>query len=166
MIIRPTTAADLDRVLAWAAEGPVSWVAADRYRAETAARRHRPEWTWIAEDEAGRVVARAVWWGRTGSERPAVLDCVSVAESVADPVAVAAGLLDAAHAAFGTLPACQIKLATGWADDPRAVAAVAWRRQAAYAAGLTHEVRRLQYEWTPADGVPESSGRLVFRPEP
>jgi RimJ/RimL family protein N-acetyltransferase len=24
----------------------------------------------------------------------------------------------------------------------------------------------LQYEWSPADGVPESSGRLVFRPEP
>lgn len=102
MIIRPTTAADLDRVLAWAAEGPVSWVAADMYRTEAAARRYRPEWTWIAEDEAGRVVARAVWWGRTGSERPAVLDCVSVAASVADPVAVAADLDNAPMAAaFG-----------------------------------------------------------------
>lgn len=159
-------AADLDRVLAWTVEAPVSWVAADMYRADAAEQRHRPEWTWIAEDEAGRVLARAVWWGRTDSERPAVLDCLSVAESVVDPVAVAAGLLDAAHAAFGTLPMYQIKLATGWADDPRVVAAVVWRREAAYAAGLTHEVQRLQYEWSPADVVPRSSGRLVFRPEP
>jgi RimJ/RimL family protein N-acetyltransferase len=166
MIARPATAADLDRVLAWTVEAPVSWVAADMYRAEATEQRHRPQWTWITEDEAGRVSARAVWWGRTDSERPAVLDCLSVAESVVDPVAVAAGLLDTAHAAFGTLPMYQIKLATGWADDPRAVAAVAWRREAAYAAGLTHEVQRLQYEWSPADGIPASSGRLVFRPEP
>jgi RimJ/RimL family protein N-acetyltransferase len=164
--IRPTTAADLDCVLAWTVEAPVSWVDPDMYRAEAAERRHRPEWTWIAEDDAGRVVARAVWWGRTDSERPAALDCVSVAESVEDPVAVVAGVLDAAHAVFGTLPLYQIKLANGWADDPRAAAAVGWRREAAHAAGLTHEVQRLQYEWHPADGMPASSGRLVFRPEP
>jgi hypothetical protein len=59
-----------------------------------------------------------------------------------------------------------IKLANGWADDPRAAAAVAWRREAAHAAGLTDEVQRLQYEWHPADGMPASCGRLVFRPEP
>jgi RimJ/RimL family protein N-acetyltransferase len=47
----------------------------------------------------------------------------------------------------------------------RRAAAVAWRREAAYAAGLTHEVQRLQYEWSPADGIPASSGRLVFRPD-
>ncbi len=153
-------------MLAWTVEAPVSWVDADMYRSEAAERRHRPEWTWIAEDDAGRVVARAVWWGRNDSDLPAVLDCLSVAESVADPVAVAADLLDTAHAAFGTLPMYQIKLATRWADDPRTAAAVLWRREAAYAAGLTHEVQRLQYEWRPADGVPTSSGRLVFSPEP
>jgi RimJ/RimL family protein N-acetyltransferase len=166
MIFRAATAADLDRVLAWTVEAPVSWVTADMYHAEAAERRHRPEWTWIAEDADGRMLARAIWWGRTGSERPAVLDCLSVAGTVADPEAVAAGLLTAAHAAFGALPLYQIKLATEWADDPRAVAAVAWRRKAAYAAGLTHDVQRLQYEWSPADGVPAPSGRLVFRPEP
>ncbi|MFI5893692.1 GNAT family N-acetyltransferase [Actinoplanes sp. NPDC051513] len=166
MIVRATTAADLDRVLAWTVEAPVSWVAADTYHAEAAERRYRPEWTWIAEDEAGRLLARAVWWGRTDSERPAVLDCLSVAESVVDPVPVAADLLDTAHSAFGILPLYQVKLAMGWADDPRAAAAVAWRREAAHAAGLTHEVQRLQYEWSPADGVPAPSGRLVFKPEP
>src|SRR5918998_4123132 len=108
MIIRPTTEDDLDRVLAWTVEDPVSWVAGDTYRAEAAERRHRPEWTWIAEDEDGRMLARAVWWGRTDSERPAVLDCLSVAESVVDPVPVAVAVLDAARMAFGTLPMYQI----------------------------------------------------------
>jgi hypothetical protein len=59
MRIRPTTAADLDRVLACPLAEPVGLVPPDRYREELARHQYRPEWTWIAED-AGRVLARAI----------------------------------------------------------------------------------------------------------
>ncbi|WP_242438788.1 GNAT family N-acetyltransferase [Streptomyces sp. CB00455] len=40
---------------------------------------------------------------------------------------------------------------------------VAWRREAAHRAGLTREIERLRYEWTPAAGTAPPTGRLVFR---
>ena len=80
MRIRPTTAADLDRVLACPATEPVGLVPADRYRAELARHQYRPEWTWIAED-GGRILARAIWWGFGDSACPLTLDCVYAGES-------------------------------------------------------------------------------------
>ncbi|WP_406311780.1 GNAT family N-acetyltransferase [Streptosporangium sp. NBC_01639] len=166
MLFRPTTEADLDRVVACTVDEPISWIPADRYLAELAERMYRPEWTWIAED-GDRVVARALWWGQSGSEHPVALDCLYVDASVSDQVAVAAGLLTAGLRAFRaqgarTPPLYNLTLSNGWRADAAVSAALAWRRQAALAAGLTEEVERLRFEWTPDLGVPASSGRLTF----
>ena len=76
MLIRPTTEADLDQILAWPVTEPAGVVPAGRYREELDRHQYRPEWTWVAEDE-GRVLARAIWWGFADAAYPLVLDCVS-----------------------------------------------------------------------------------------
>lgn len=166
MRFRPATAdpADLDRAVAYPADGPVPALTAERIREELAGNRFRPEWIWFAEDEDGEVLARALWWGRADSEQPIALDCLQVRASVADPAALAAGLLAAGHAAFGGLPLYNLSLPRDWRTDPALADAVAWRQKAAYESGLTTEIERLRYEWTPAAGSPaEPTGRLVFR---
>ena len=166
MLFRPTTEADLDRVVACTVEEPISWIPADRYLAELAEGMYRPQWTWIAED-GERVLARALWWGQSDSEHPIALDCLYVDASVPDRAAVAAELLTAGLREFGEqgarkLPLYNLTLPNGWRADPAVSAALAWRREAALAAGLTDEVERLRFEWTPDLGVPASGGRLVF----
>ena len=104
MLIRPTTDADLDRILAWPVTEPVGVVPADRYRDEAARHQYRPEWTWIAEDE-GRILARAIWWGFGDAATPLVLDCVSASASLppgggAGRAAVAARLIAAGQQAL------------------------------------------------------------------
>lgn len=69
MLFRPTTEADLARVVAVTVDEPVGWIDADRYQDELRQGMYRPEWTWIAEDD-GRVVARALWWGADGQRSP------------------------------------------------------------------------------------------------
>ncbi|MEU9298974.1 GNAT family N-acetyltransferase [Streptomyces sp. NPDC048269] len=165
MFFRAATAdpTDLDRAVAYPADGPVPALTAEKIREELAAGQFRPEWTWFAEDEDGEVLARALWWGRADSERPIALDCLQVRASVADPAAVAAGLLAAGHAAFGALPLYNLSLPRGWRTDPALTEAVSWRQEAAYKTGLTNEIERLRYEWTPAAGTAGPTGRLVFR---
>ncbi|WP_328926658.1 GNAT family N-acetyltransferase [Streptomyces sp. NBC_00190] len=165
MFFRAATAdpADLDRAVAYPADGPVPALTAEKIREELAAGQFRPEWIWFAEDEDGEVLARALWWGRADSERPIALDCLQVRACVTDPAAVAAGLLAAGHAAFGGLPLYNLSLPRGWRTDPALAEAVAWRREAAYKAGLTSTIERLRYEWTPAAGTAGPTGRLVFR---
>jgi GNAT superfamily N-acetyltransferase len=168
--IRPTTAADLDRVLACPVTEPVGLVPADRYRAELARHQYRPEWTWIAED-SGRILARAIWWGFGDSACPLTLDCVYAGESVTGRAALAADLIAAGQHALrppggGIAPRYEITLPTGWRSAPDVVAAFGWRRDAAARAGLTGELERIRFEWTPDAGLPRSSGRLAFGPEP
>ncbi|MDG6107373.1 GNAT family N-acetyltransferase [Dactylosporangium aurantiacum] len=163
--------ADLDRVLALTSVEPVWSLPADRYRAEAAAGQYRSEWTWIAEDDGGRVLARALWWGQRDSTFPLALDCLLTADEVpaAERAALAAALLDAGHAAIQAPhpPLYNLMgLPRSWRTDPAVAAGVAWRREAAHRAGLTSEVERLQYEWTPAAGLPAAPSRLVFTPEP
>ncbi|MFI7352924.1 GNAT family N-acetyltransferase [Streptomyces avidinii] len=165
MLFRAVTAdpADLNRAVAHPADGPVPALTAERIREELAGNRIRPEWIWLAEAGDGRILARALWWGRADSERPVALDCLQVGAGVADPAALAAGLLEAGHAAFGKRPGYNLSLPRGWRDEPGLAAAVAWRRAAAAEAGLTREIERLRYEWTPDAGTAEPTGRLVFR---
>ncbi|WP_371502459.1 GNAT family N-acetyltransferase [Kitasatospora sp. NBC_00374] len=154
---------DLDRAVAYLADGPVPALTAERIREELAENRMRSEWVWFAEDDDGEILARALWWGRTDSERPIALDCLQVRAGVTDPAALAADLLAAGHAEFGNLPGYNISLPRGWRAEPDLAEAVAWRRQAADKAGLTREIERLRYEWTPQAGVAGPTGRLVFR---
>jgi GNAT superfamily N-acetyltransferase len=168
--IRPTTAADLDRVLACPATEPAGLIPADRYRDELARHQYRPEWTWIAED-AGRILAHAIWWGFGDSAYPLALDCVSADESLSDRATLAAELIAAGQHALrppgGEIsPRYEITLPVGWRSDPAVVAAVAWRRDAAGRAGLTGELERIRFEWTTDAGLPRPSGRLALRPEP
>ena len=176
MLIRPTTEADLDQILAWPVTEPVGVVPADRYREELDRHQYRPEWTWVAEDE-GRVLARAIWWGFGGAAYPLALDCVSADGSLpaggpaSGRTVVAARLIAAGQQALrrpgpSVAPGFEINLPAGWRSDPAVAAAFAWRHDAAALAGLTDELERIRFEWTPDAGLPRSSGRLVFRPEP
>ncbi|MFE2724263.1 GNAT family N-acetyltransferase [Kitasatospora sp. NPDC059327] len=153
----------LDRALAYPADGPVPALTAEKIREELAENRMRPEWIWFAQDEDGGILARALWWGRADSERPIALDCLQVRAGVADPAAVATALLEAGHTAFGNRPGYNLSLPRGWRDEPELAEAVAWRRRAGERAGLTREIERLRYEWTPEGGTAEPTGRLVFR---
>ncbi|MFF7634766.1 GNAT family N-acetyltransferase [Kitasatospora sp. NPDC008050] len=171
MRFRPTTETDLALVLDWDVAEPVAWITADRHREESAGRRLRPEWTWIAEED-GRVLGRALWWGRSDSGHPIVLDCLSVHPSVTDRAALAAELLATAHKAFAeqgftAVPEYNIMLSQeGPHDKDARAAAVAWREDAARRAGLTEQIERLRFEWTPEAGTPGPSDRLVFTVEP
>ncbi|MEU5304320.1 hypothetical protein ACH4YO_31725 [Streptomyces noursei] len=60
MLFRPTTGAEVDRVAAVTVPEPVGWIGADRYRDEFGKGMYRPEWTWLAEDDDGRLLARAL----------------------------------------------------------------------------------------------------------
>ncbi|MFK0046024.1 GNAT family N-acetyltransferase [Streptomyces sp. NPDC090741] len=167
MLLRPTTPADLDRVTAVTVTEPVGWIPADRYLDELRENMYRPEWTWIAEDDAGRIVARALWWGQASSEHPVALDCLYVDPSVTDRVAVGAELIRSGLRAFTEqgapkLPLYNLTLPQGWREAPAVVAAAGWRGDAARAAGLTDAVERLRLEWSPDAGVPAPSGRLTF----
>ncbi|WP_328540469.1 GNAT family N-acetyltransferase [Streptomyces sp. NBC_00344] len=165
MLFRPTTDADRDRVVAVTVDEPISWIPADRYLDELGQGMYRPEWTWIAED-GDRVVARALWWGQPASEYPIALDCLHVDAAVDDRTMVAAGLLTASLKAFAEqgapkLPLYNVTLPNGWREEASVTDALAWRRDAAVAAGLTDEVERLRLEWTPDAGLPTGGG-LTF----
>ena len=163
MLIRPATPAEMADPPEFTVSDPVGALDADRLRDEAAGGRMRPEWTWFAAD-GSRIVGRAVWWGRADSERPLALDCLHVVPEVPDRAALAAQILSRGQAEFGATPQYDLVLRTGWRDDPDIVAAVAWRADAARAAGLTDVNERLQYAWTPVAGVPAPSDRLVFHP--
>lgn len=140
---------DVEQATTVVGREPVAFVGAQRYRAELGRGTFRPEWTWVAE-ESGRVVARAVWWGRPEGAQPLVLDCLWVAESVAERSNVAGRLLSAAHRSFqqqhGAVPEVfRMTLPNDWHGDSASRTAVAWRRDAAAAVGFTHEVERLQF---------------------
>ncbi|MER6572235.1 GNAT family N-acetyltransferase [Streptomyces sp. NPDC001093] len=172
MLFRPTTRAEVDRVASVTVPEPVGWIDADRYRDEFGKGMYRPEWTWVAEDDDGRLRARALWWGRADSAHPVALDCLSVDAAVGDRAQVATRLLTTALRAFGAAggapkaPLYNLTLPVGWRDDPRAADAVAWRRAAARAAGLGHEVERLRLEWTVGDVLPSGGNRLTFASAP
>jgi len=163
VLIRHATPAEMDDLAGFTVDDPVGSVDAERFREEVAAGRMRPEWAWFAAD-GSRIVARALWWGRADSVDPLALDCLHVLAEVPDRAALGAGLLSRGHAEFGAAPQFELGLRAGWREDPAIAVAVAWRADAARAAGLTEAVERLQYEWTPAAGVPGPSGRLVFGP--
>jgi hypothetical protein len=170
MIFRPSVEADLDRILACQVDALVDRVTAEHYRAGLDNRTYRPEHTWIAED-SGRLVARAVWWASPDSDLPMALDSIFVHDSVSDHVGVTSELLTAAHEAFtarGAIepPAYHIFLRVNWRDEPTVAAAISWRREAVGNAGLVDELERLRYEWTAEAGLPVSSRRLTFAPEP
>lgn len=175
MRFHPSDASDLEHVLPLIVADPAcARMNAELYQARLAAREYRPEWTWLAlPDGSGEPLALAFWWAGPDEDRPDSLDGIFCHPSVpwGERAELAAGLLAAAHAAYGAggspkLPEYHFFLPAGWRDQPAAVAALDWRRDAARRAGLGVALDRVRFTWTPADGVPEPSGRLRFDPEP
>lgn len=139
----------------------------DQVREDFAARLMRPEWSWVLEEQ-GRLVGRALWWGR-GHTTPSALDALDVLPDVANAPAAAVTMLHGGHADFARIgeavpPPHTVRLPAGWRQDAAAVRAAAWRSQACSDAGLTSSLERRQYAWTAACGVPAGSTRVVFRP--
>ncbi|THA23891.1 GNAT family N-acetyltransferase [Streptomyces sp. RKND-216] len=118
---------------------------------------YRPDWTWVALRD-GVVVARAALWGAPGDDEPKVLDWFDFAP----------GEREAGVRLLRAMPhrEYEIMLPPGWRDDPAVRAAAEERIDAAREAGYRPLVERFRYLWTPACGLPERPGRLVFRPEP
>ncbi|MBP2471366.1 RimJ/RimL family protein N-acetyltransferase [Crossiella equi] len=117
---------------------------------------YRPEWTWVAE-RGGVVVARAVWWGGAEDAEPRLLDWFDFTDA------------EAAVELLRTAPLrgeFELRLPPGWRQDPVARAAGEARIAVAERAGMRVLVERFRYRWTPACGLPERPGRLVFRPTP
>jgi ribosomal protein S18 acetylase RimI-like enzyme len=165
-VFRPINEDDLDLVTLCDRNDPVSVIDAVRFRHELAEHKYRLPWSWILEAN-GRLLARALWWGPSGSQFPVALDCLWVEASDEHPEAAAAGLLNAGHAALlaagtPTLPDFNIDVATNWRADPAAVTAITWRSAAAAAAGLTERIERLRFEWTVGTPKPDRSTRLTF----
>lgn len=177
MIFRPAHAADLDRVISLLTPDPASALTADRFRMRLQAREYRAEWTWIAETAGeggtdGLPAAAAIWWGPPGEGWPSALDGLLVADSRSPDgrVELATGLLVAAHRAFTDVgldkpPEYHVFVPADWHDRPDATASVAWRREAARRAGLSVELERLRFVWTPRSGLPARAGRLTFKAE-
>lgn len=165
MLFRSTVEADLDTLLGCVVDESISWAHPDRLLSNLEDGQYRHDRIWVAEQD-GRILARAVWWGFSHSDKPMALDCVYVHPSVADREALAADLLEAAHEAFGDRPAYHVFLQNGWRDEPKAGASIAWRRAAVARAGLTQELERLRYEWTPLAPLPAPSARVRFSAEP
>ncbi len=181
MIFRPATDPDLAGVMPLLVPDPASPLTAGHYQNRSGSHEYRPEWTWIAQEDADAPptappTAAAVFWGDPRAAFPAALDGLFLPETGArrgraGKVGLAADLLTAAQRAFAAAGADQpppfhIFLPADWHDRPDVAAALAWREEAARQAGLTERLERLQYTWTPAAGLREPSGRLSFRGEP
>lgn len=155
---------ELDLVTGCRPWEPLTFVDTDRYRREAGLRQYRPEWSWVHEQD-GRVLARALWWGRPEHRAPVSLDCLWAAPEVGDPAALVGALLrSAADAGLDQVPEAILDLAGDWRDDPAAVRAVEWRQRAAAAIGLTHGTERVSLEWSTAAPLPARSTRLRFHP--
>lgn len=166
--IRVATPADLAGLAELDRASDLPSVGAEQLAIETAAGRTRPEWSWLAEDDDGRLIGRALWWGHADGQRPVALDALDVVGPARDRVSVATWLLREGHRAVhdggsGPLPEYLLKLPTDWAARPDVRAAVDWRIEAAERAGLSERNERLQMEWR-AGSVEPGPAVLGFRP--
>ncbi|WP_338701674.1 GNAT family N-acetyltransferase [Streptomyces sp. Q6] len=117
-----------------------------------------PARTWVAL-RAGRVVARAAWWGAPDDAEPVNLNWFDVS-----PDDLEAGVELLKQAPYDV--EYELILPADWEERPEVRAAAEARMEAARQAGMRLLVERFRYRWTPENGVPERPGRLEFRAEP
>jgi ribosomal protein S18 acetylase RimI-like enzyme len=167
LLIRRCRRGDVPLLTAWTSAEPVAWVGGQALTDELATGNYRPEWSWIAEQD-GRPVGRALWWGRTGMDIPATLDCLTVSPGVAAPGAVGAALVRAGVDAFSSRSDLEfnVDVAVSWASDPAAVEAVGWRHGAAHRGGFSRTTERISFARTATDPMPPRSTRLRFESAP
>jgi RimJ/RimL family protein N-acetyltransferase len=179
LIYRAVQPSELDRLRHLLVTDPASPLTAGQFQMRLERGEYRPDWVWIAEKNPGEApAAAAVWWATAGETLPAALDGLYAAARAGsardghaeDRVRLAAGLLTAGHEAFAAAgrtrpPDFHMFLPSGWRERPEVMSAANWRLAAARRAGLTDMLERLRLEWTPASGVPQTTGRLTFRRE-
>lgn len=167
MKCRRATPDDVDALVNFPDDPGVVSLPRDQVREDFEAGRMRPEWSWLLEDE-GRLLGRALWWGR-GDSVPSALDALDVVQELDDPRLAAVDLLRGGHADFSAsgesvLPPYTVRLPEGWGDDERTTRAATWRCEAMSDVGVTSSLERRQYAWTPENGIPAGSTRVEFRP--
>jgi hypothetical protein len=157
LVIRPLESGEEDLFLSLSDPALVGVASVGRdYRSYVESGEYRPEWTWVALRD-GRTVARAAWWGGPQDTEPRTLDWFDFDDSAAGEALLRTSPLRAEF--------CLI-LPPRWRADPEVRAAAERRIETATRAGMTPLVERLRYLWTPADGLPERTDRLEYRPEP
>lgn len=166
MRARRATTADVEALVSFPDCPGVVGLPREQVREDFDAERMRPEWSWVLEQK-GRLVGRALWWGRDDAV-PSALDALDVLPEVDDPRSAAVELLHGGHGDFAAsgkrvLPPFTVRLPAGWREDPEATRAAIWRCEAVADVGLTSSLERRQYAWTPKSGVPSSSKRVSFR---
>ncbi|MFH9230130.1 GNAT family N-acetyltransferase [Streptomyces lydicus] len=136
---------------------------------DLAADRRRPEWMWVAL-RGDRLLARAAWWSRPGSDAPLILDVLDIDDSASDPDRVDTGvrLLHTAMAATlskgSRLPEYSRFVPPNWRENAVTRQVVEDRMAVLERTGARLFVERLRLEWRPESPLPEPSRRLVFRP--
>ncbi len=83
--------ADVEALIAFPDDPGLHNLERDQVRADFAAGRMRPQWSWLIED-AGALVGRALWWGR-GETVPSALDTLDVLPGVPNRRLLATELL-------------------------------------------------------------------------
>ena len=169
MQIREANLSDVQAVTAFAADRGTLGMTDQQLGEEFNAGRMRSDWTWLAMDDVGGLVGRALWWGREQAAAPITLDVLDVAGSPESCAAVGRALLRAGQDALCVQGArtplpYTLRLPTDWRHRSDSIAAVAWRQEALAAAGLTERNERLQVAWTPGASPVPHPGRLWFRP--
>ena len=133
MRARRATTVDVEALVGFP-DGPgVVGLPREQAREDFDAGRMRPEWSWVLEHE-GRLVGRALWWGRSDTV-PSALDALDVLPEVDDPRSAAVELLRRGHADFAAtgervLPPYTVRLPGGWREDAEAMRAATWRCEA------------------------------------
>jgi RimJ/RimL family protein N-acetyltransferase len=178
---RPSTPADLGRILPLIRPDAASSLTAQRYRAYLDGGQYSHDRTWIAvdrgrEDADDEVLAVAVWWADPKATGSGALDAVYVHESLSargeERVTLAAGLLSAAHRAFADEygqtepPRFHVFVPADWRDRPDVGEVLTWRQAAVERAGLGTLLERLRFEWTLAHRLAAPTRNLEFRAEP
>lgn len=131
--------------------------------------RRRPEWMWVAL-RGDRLLARAAWWSRSGSDTPQILDIVDIDDSATEPhrVDIGARLLHTAMAAGlpnGSRPPKYSRFVPpDWRENAAIRQVVEDRMTVLERTGARLFVERLRLEWRPESPVPEPGARLMFRP--
>ncbi|MGW1624806.1 GNAT family N-acetyltransferase [Streptomyces sp. NPDC002172] len=131
--------------------------------------RRRPEWMWVAL-RGDRLLARAAWWSRAGSDTPLILDVLDIDDNAAnsDHRDIGVRLLHTAMAAIlpnGSRPPEYSRFVPpDWRENTVTRQAVEDRMTALERTGARLFVERLRLEWRPESPVPKPTERLAFRP--
>ncbi|MFI9248345.1 GNAT family N-acetyltransferase [Streptomyces sp. NPDC053086] len=131
--------------------------------------RRRPEWMWVAL-RGDRLLARAAWWSRAGSDTPLILDVLDIDDNAPNPDHrdIGVRLLHTAMAATlsnGSCPPEYSRLVPpDWRENTVTRQAVEDRMTVLERTGARLFVERLRLEWRPTSPVPKHTKHLAFRP--